>query len=222
MPTPGGDGRVYLYVPLDLPDGSQAPRGTVLLSHGAGGGVDSPDLQALTALTDRGWVVALLEQPWRVAGRRIAVAPPRLDEAATAMLAALRHEPDVLPQPWVLGGRSAGARVAARLSAQAQALCLIAFPLQPPPPHPPLTKTGRLRATPASRADELLIPLRAGIPTLVLQGISDRFGGPDQIADIGASFESTLRVRSYLGDHSQTKNVDAMVGEVASFLAALP
>ncbi len=222
LATPGGDGRAHVYSPAALPDGVQAPRGTVLLGHGAGGGVDAPDLQALTALTGDGWVVALLEQPWRVAGRRIAVAPPILDEAATEMLMALAAEPHLLPRPWVLGGRSAGARVAARLSAHAQALCLIAFPLQPPAPHPPVTKTGRVRATPASRAKELLIPLRAGIPTLVLQGASDPFGGPQQIAAAGTPFGRALTVRSYAGDHNRTKDVDALVGEVADFLAALP
>jgi len=222
LATPGGDGRAHLYPPADLPEGTRAPRGTVLLGHGAGGGVDAPDLQALTALSGDGWVVALLEQPWRVAGRRIAVAPPKLDEAATAMLMALAVPPHLLPRPWVLGGRSAGARVAARLSAHAQALCLIAFPLQPPAPHPPMTKTGRARATPASRREELLIPLRAGIPTLVLQGASDRFGSPDQIAGVGAPFENALTVRSYLGDHNRTEDVDALVVEVAGFLAALP
>lgn len=218
LPTPGGDGRAHVY----SPDGAGTPRGTLLLGHGAGGGVEAPDLQALTALTERGWVVALLEQPWRVAGRRIAVAPPKLDEAATAMLAALSAEPLSLPRPWILGGRSAGARVAARLSARAQALCLIAFPLQPPAPHPPVTKTGRVRAMPPSRSDELVAALRAGTPTLVVQGASDRFGGPEQVSSVGAPFEGTLAVRSYPGDHNRNHDRAALVNDVADFLAALP
>lgn len=216
--TPGGAGRAHLHVP----DGPRSPRGTLLLGHGAGGGVDAADLQALTSLAANGWVVVLLEQPWRVAGRRIAVAPPKLDEAATAMLVALRVDRPSLPRPWVLGGRSAGARVAARLSDHAQALCLISFPLQPPAPHPPVTKTGRVRATPPSRAHELVTPLRAGIPTLVLQGTNDRFGGPEDIRQVVTPFDGALTLRSYPGDHNRNNDVGAAVADVADFLAALP
>ncbi|MGB3593267.1 MAG: hypothetical protein WA994_03775, partial [Ornithinimicrobium sp.] len=70
--TTGGPARVHVYSAAGPP-----PRGTVLLGHGAGAGVESTDLQALTALVGHGWRVALLEQPWRVAGRRLAVAPPK-------------------------------------------------------------------------------------------------------------------------------------------------
>ncbi len=223
LATPGGNGRAHIYSPeAHYAPGAGSLRGTVVLGHGAGGGVDAPDLQALTALTKQGWVVVLLEQPWRVAGRRIAVAPPKLDEAATTMLAALADELHGLPRPWVLGGRSAGARVAARLSALAQALCLIAFPLQPPAPQPPVTKAGRVRKMAPSRADELLAPLRAGIPTLVIQGERDRFGGPEQIAQVAAPHESALVVRSYPGDHNRNTDICALVSDVADFLAALP
>lgn len=223
LATPGGDGRAHIYSPDDeSADGLRHLRGTVLLGHGAGGGVDAPDLQALTALTEQGWVVVLLEQPWRVAGRRMAVAPPKLDEAATAMLAALTAQPHALPRPWVLGGRSAGARVAARLSVQAQAVCLIAFPLQPPAPHPPLTKTGRVRVMPPSRVEELMAPLRAGLPTLVVQGERDTFASPEKIVAVGAPFKNILTVRSYPGDHTRNTDVGALVADVARFLAALP
>lgn len=226
LATPGGEGRAHIYTPTPGSVGTSAidcsPQGTLLLGHGAGGGVDAPDLQALTALTEQGWVVVLLEQPWHVAGRRIAVAPPKLDEAAEVMLSALSDESHGLPRPWVLGGRSAGARVAARLSAYADALVLIAFPLQPPAPHPPLTKTGRVRTNAPSRVDELVAPLRGGIPTLVVQGVSDRFGGPPQIETAGAGFEDSLTVRPYPGDHQRNSALPTLVSDVSDFLAALP
>ncbi|MGB3827234.1 MAG: alpha/beta family hydrolase [Ornithinimicrobium sp.] len=196
------------------------------MGHGAGAGVETLDLQALVALTAHGWCLALLEQPWRVAGRRIAVAPRLLDEATSTMLATLDREADRLPRPWVLGGRSAGARVACRLAepAQAQALLLIAFPLQPPP-----SRGGRVAP---SRIHELLLPVRAGIPALVAQGTRDRFGGPDEVVravaqenagDARSSADGPLPVvRSYPGGHGPTEDGAGLVRDVLTFLDALP
>lgn len=129
------------------------------LGHGAGGGIDAPDLLAARdAALALDWCVARVEQPWRVAGRRVAVAPPRLDEAWLEVLATL--EPRVL----VVGGRSAGARVACRTAAAtaASAVLALAFPL--------LAPSGR------SRAAELALP---DVPVLVVQGERDAFGVPD-------------------------------------------
>lgn len=187
---------------------SSRATGTLLLGHGAGGGVGSADLQALTALADEGWHVVLIEQPWRVAGRRIAVAPPKLDEASSAILDTLEAEGE-LPKPWVLGGRSAGARVACRLSGYAQACLLIAFPLVP---------TRRDGSPGPSRAAELVMPLERGIPTMVLQGESDRFGGPCEIAAVAPD----AQVRGYRGDHSVTRDPSALVADVSTFVHALP
>lgn len=204
------------------------PRGTVLLGHGAGAGVESTDLQALTALVGHGWRVALLEQPWRVAGRRLAVAPPKLDQAAHDMLDAVSAGPDPLPRPWVLGGRSAGARVACRLSERAQGLLLIAFPLQPP----------RVRdRQPPSRVGELQIPIRRGLPVLVLQGERDRFGRAEDMqealrqvrsasprpgGDRTDGDEAVTTVRSYPGDHGPSRDGAALVEDARRFLDALP
>jgi len=224
--TSQGRSRLHCFAAVaDVAGGrdSQGARGTVLLGHGAGGGVDAEDLAALTALTQRGWVVVLLEQPWRVAGRRIAVAPPRLDEATEQMLAAVAGLTEA-PRPWVLGGRSAGARVACRLRAHAQALCLLAFPLTPPQ---------RGTRAQAPRTEELLAPVRDRIPTLVLQGRGDRFGGPMDIADAvdvalppveATSPRDTelLRVRGYPGDHGPSRDLGLVVEEAGSFLDALP
>lgn len=135
-----------------------------MLGHGAGGGVQAPDLAAATdAALDHDLAVALVEQPWRVAGRRVAEAPARLDAAWLAVVHELARE---LPEGagLVLGGRSAGARVACRTAPAlaARAVLALAFPLVAP--------NGR------SRAAELALP---DVPRLVVQGSRDAFGVPE-------------------------------------------
>ncbi len=134
-----------------------------MLGHGAGGGSHARDLAALAArLPAAGVTVVRLEQPWRVAGRRVAPRPAVLDQAWLAALPGV----DVTG-PLVLGGRSAGARVACRTARKLHAagvVCL-AFPLHPP---------GRPER---SRFDELV---NSGVRTLVVQGERDSFGRPEE------------------------------------------
>jgi predicted alpha/beta-hydrolase family hydrolase len=151
--TPRGPARVHVDV---------GERGLLVLGHGAGGGPDAPDLLAARdGAREVGWTVARVEQPWRVAGRRVAEAAPKLDEAWLAVLAQL---PLAYDGPLVLGGRSSGARVACRTATAlgAKAVLALAFPLVPP---------GRT----TSRADELALPT---VPRLVVQGSRDAFGMP--------------------------------------------
>ncbi|MGW8889672.1 alpha/beta hydrolase family protein [Streptomyces sp. NPDC055749] len=132
------------------------------LGHGAGGGIEARDLKALAAaLPGEGVAVALVEQPWRVAGKKLAPAPKTLDTGWRGLWPALAA-PGL---PVVAGGRSAGARVACRTASElgAHAVLALSFPLHPP---------GRPEK---SRADELL---GAGVPTLVVQGGNDPFGRP--------------------------------------------
>ena len=155
LSTPVGRARVHVDV-------AGSPRGRLVLGHGAGGGVEAPDLLAARdAGRSAGLEVVRVEQPWRVAGHRVAVAPARLDVAWSAVLAAL---PPV-PGPLVLGGRSAGARVACRTATAcgAHAVLAPAFPLHPP------SRPER------SRLDELLAP---AVPRLVVSGARDPFGVP--------------------------------------------
>ncbi|MDT9593713.1 alpha/beta family hydrolase [Nocardioides zeae] len=147
------------------------PLATLLLGHGAGNGVEMHDLAGLAdALPAQDVGVVRLEQPWRVAGRKVATAPPTLDVALEAAVRALPA--DDLAAPLVLGGRSAGARSAARCAGRlgAAGAVLIAFPLHPP---------GRPEK---SRRAELDALVDAGVPTLVVQGERDAFGGPDELA----------------------------------------
>lgn len=155
--TDAGEARIT-WVP------ASAPRLVLAVSHGAGGGIEARDLKALAAaLPGHGVTVALVEQPWRVAGKKVAPAPKTLDTGWRGLWPALAA-PGL---PLVAGGRSAGARVACRTATElgAAAVLALSFPLHPP---------GRPEK---SRADELL---GAGVPTLVVQGGNDPFGRPEE------------------------------------------
>jgi predicted alpha/beta-hydrolase family hydrolase len=176
------------------------PRGAVLLGHGAGGGVQAPDLQAATrAALEEEFAVALVEQPYRVAGRRSPAPARQLDAAWIAVVEALRTR-ELADLPLVVGGRSAGARVACRTAAATEAvgvLCL-AFPLQPP------------RGS-QSRLEELDgVP----VPTLVVQGTRDPYGMPPA--------SKVRQVVQVPGDHGLKKDVEAVAAAVRSWLATLP
>lgn len=156
VPTPYGDGRLVVHR-------ARRPIATLVLSHGAGNGIEARDLAALAAaLPGQGFTVALFEQPWRVAGRAIATAPPTLDVGLVAAVDLMRPR-----APLVVGGRSAGARSAARCALRLGAAgCLaLAFPLHPPG-RPEKTRVGEL--------------LGAGVPTLVVQGERDAMGSPEE------------------------------------------
>ncbi len=119
--TPAGDARITWHR-----DATPA-RAVVAVSHGAGGGIEARDLRALAAaLPARGYTVALVEQPWRVAGKKLAPAPKTLDTGWTALWPAL-EKPGL---PVVAGGRSAGARVACRTARElgAHAVLALSFP----------------------------------------------------------------------------------------------
>ena len=135
-----------------------------MLGHGAGGGVGARDLSHLAeALPQRGFTVILAEQPWRVAGRRVATAAPQLDAAWRCATQVLGSS-ELGGLPLVVGGRSTGARVACRTVADTVAVGVLglAFPLRPP------WRPER------SRVHEL--PLDR--PVLIVQGDADLFGQP--------------------------------------------
>ncbi|MFE9722950.1 alpha/beta family hydrolase [Streptomyces sp. NPDC005794] len=155
--TDAGEARIT-WIP------AKKARLVLAVSHGAGGGIEARDLQALAGvLPGHRVTVALVEQPWRVAGKRLAPAPRTLDTGWRGLWPALTA-PGL---PVVAGGRSAGARVACRTAAElgARAVLALSFPLHPP---------GKPEK---SRADELL---GAGVPTLVVQGGRDPFGRPEE------------------------------------------
>lgn len=157
--TPQGEARLETHR-------ARAPRLVLVLTHGAGGGIDARDLVRLAeALPRHGITVTLVEMPWRVQGKKLAPRPALIDEAFRAVVTALRPR-----TPLVLGGRSAGARSACRIGAEvgAAGVLALAFPLHPP---------GRPER---SRVEELL---GSGVPTLVVQGERDPFGTPEEFPD---------------------------------------
>jgi uncharacterized protein len=194
--TPHGLARAHLHAVED-------PRAALVLGHGAGGGVDAPDLLAATeAATSQGIAVALVEQPYRVAGRR---SPPRgsqLDADWIAVVERLRAE--ALPGlPLVVGGRSMGARVACRTAdatGAAAVLCL-AFPLEPP------RRGGKPPQSRLSELDTLIVP------TLVVQGERDPFGIPPPAR--------ARRVVKVPGDHGLKADLSAVAAAVRAWLSEI-
>jgi predicted alpha/beta-hydrolase family hydrolase len=186
IPTPHGPARAHLHE-------VDAPRALLVLGHGAGGGVTAPDLvTATTAAQEEGISVALVEQPYRVAGRRSPAPARQLDAAWVAVVEHLRGD-----VPLIAGGRSAGARVACRTAADTGAagvLCL-AFPVHPP---------GRPEK---SRLDELDA---VDVPVLVVQGERDPFGMPP------AASNRTVAVVA--GDHGLKADRGAIAAAVREWL----
>jgi predicted alpha/beta-hydrolase family hydrolase len=199
--TPLGPARAHTTEPAG------AVLGTLVLGHGAGGGIESADLVAVTAAAaGAGWRVVRVEQPWRVAGKRIAAAPPRLDEGWRAVLDELRAA-DLVTGPLVFGGRSAGARVACRTAAElgATGVLALAFPLHPP---------GKPEKT---RAPELTA---VAVPLVVVQGETDAFGAPAAVAAVLAG-RANASVYAVPGDHALKANVDVVAMAALAWLGEL-
>jgi len=204
--TPFGPARAHVRTPAAPLSRDRGIRdtGTVVLGHGAGGGIDAADLVAVAAEAVRaGHRAVLVEQPWRVAGGRVAPAPPRLDVGWLAVLALLDQE-GLLTGPLVVGGRSAGARVACRTARRvgARAVLALAFPLHPP---------GAADVPGRSRAGELIT---AGVPVVAVQGRRDPFGTP---AELEALAVPGLEIVAVDGGHELT--VPARRGPVSPGVA---
>jgi uncharacterized protein len=192
--TPRGTARAHLH-PADM------SRAALVLGHGAGGGVQAPDLVAATeAALDEQVSVALVEQPYRVAGRRSPPAAAQLDEAWTAVVDVLRAG-ELSGLPLIVGGRSLGGRVACRTAeiTRAVAVLCLAFPLEPP---------RRGSKPPQSRLPELEA---VTVPVLVVQGERDPFGMPPA----GPS----RKLVTVPGDHGLKADPPAIAAAVRTWLA---
>ena len=195
--TPAGLARAHVHP-------AESGRAALVLGHGAGGGVTAPDLLAATraALAENVSVV-LVEQPYRVAGRRSPAPARQLDAAWTAVVHDLQTA-ELGGMPLLVGGRSSGARVACRTAAETGAvgvLCL-AFPLQPP------------RRSASEPAPSRLAELDAvTVPTLVVQGLRDPFGMPPR-----GERRTVAQVQS---DHGLKGDLDGVVAAVRAWLSQL-
>jgi predicted alpha/beta-hydrolase family hydrolase len=190
--TPHGLAKAHLHT-------ADQPRAALVLGHGAAGGVASPDLVAVTAVArSQGACVALVEQPYKVAGRRSPAPARQLDVAWTAVVDHLL-EGELRGLPLLVGGRSLGARVACRTAEAtgAVAVLCLAFPLHAP---------GRSGAA-ASRLQELD---EVTVPTLVVQGERDPFGMPP-----ATERRTVVQVP---GDHSLRTDLEAVAAAVRAWL----
>jgi len=204
--------RAMTKLELDTPHGpaiahlhpAQSPVGVLVLGHGAGGGVTAPDLVAVTgAAHAHGVSVVLVEQPYRVAGRRSPAPAHQLDAAWIAVVEQLL-DGELRGLALVAGGRSSGARVACRTAqatGAAAVLCL-AFPLQPP-----------RRASGAQAPDRLHELDAMTVPVLVVQGERDQFGMPP-----GGPSRTVVRVH---GNHSLRSDLPAVAAAVGGWLTGV-
>jgi predicted alpha/beta-hydrolase family hydrolase len=187
-------------------DAAADARRLLVIGHGAGGGIEAPDLLAVRkACLARGVSVARVLQPYRVAGKKAVPPTGTLDQAWRAVIASLGRRKATAGLELVYGGRSSGARVACRCAAdetcrpRAIAVVALAFPLHPP-----------------GRPEKTRLPELAGVPVpaLVVQGLSDPFGMPPAAAG--------RRVEQVPGDHGLKRNTAAIGELVGDWIAALP
>jgi predicted alpha/beta-hydrolase family hydrolase len=188
--TPHGPARAHL-------DPTDAPSGALVLGHGAGGAVASRDLTKVAAVARAaGLAVALVEQPYRVAGRRSPAPAGQLDAAWMAVVERLKAD-ELRDLPLVVGGRSSGARVACRTAAESGAIAVLclAFPLHAP---------GRPEKTRLPELDAVQVP------TLIVQGASDPFGMPPSARN--------REVVTVAGNHSLSSDLEAVGEAVGAWL----
>src|SRR3954465_14917452 len=201
LETPHGPACVHLREVDD-------PFAALVLGHGAGGGVESPDLQGATkaapeaglagaarAALEAGLAVALVEQPYRVAGRRTPAPANQLDAAWISVIEQLAFE-----VPLIVGGRPSGARVACRTAAEtgAAAVLCLAFPVHPP---------GRPEKSRLAELDAVTVP------TLVVQGARDPFGMPPKRRG-----RTMVAVK---GTHSLASDREGVRAAITAFLGRL-
>jgi predicted alpha/beta-hydrolase family hydrolase len=188
--TPHGPARVHVHV-------AENPVGAMVLGHGAGGGVAARDLTTVkdVALAS-GCSVVLVEQPYRVAGRRSPAPAQQLDAAWMAVIEHLRTDA-IRELPLVAGGRSSGARVACRTAASTGAVAVVclAFPVHPP---------GRPDKTRLPELDAVTVP------TLVVQGAADPFGMPPP--------GRNRLVATVAGNHSLTSDLEGVATAIRDWL----
>ena len=197
LDTPHGPSNVHLHQ-------AEKPRAALVLGHGAGGGVTAQDLVAVTAAAlSESVTVALVEQPYRVAGRRSPAPARQLDASWIAVVEQLRTG-ELGGLPVVVGGRSAGARVACRTAEETGAVGVVclAFPLQPPP-----RRSGEPSPSRLPELDAVTVPL------LVVQGMRDRFGIPPASAR-----RTVVQVQ---GDHGLKTDLEAVGDAVRDWLAGV-
>lgn len=187
-------------------DAAAGARRLLVIGHGAGGGIEAPDLLAVrTACLAAGISVARVLQPYRVAGKKAVPQIGTLDQAWRAVIASLGRRKATAGLEFVYGGRSSGARVACRCAVDESyrprpiGVLALAFPLHPP-----------------GRPDKSRLPELepVAVPVLVVQGLGDPFGMPPAAPG--------RRVEQVPGDHGLKRGTAAIGELVAAWITGLP
>ena len=165
-----------------------------MLGHGAGGGVTAPDLvTAAEVAAAAGVSVALIEQPYRVAGRKSAAPAHHLDAAWLGGRGrAARRGAGAVRRP--LLGRAGGLPDRGRHGRDRRALPRL--PAASARARPEKTRLGELEAV--------------EVPVLIVQGESDPFGMPPE-----APAREVVRLRGDHGLKSDRPGLRAAVAELA-------
>jgi predicted alpha/beta-hydrolase family hydrolase len=191
-----------LYAPNGGPDGETRAPALLVLAHGAGAGQSSPFVVAYaSALAGRGLAVVTFDFTYMARGRKTPDRAPVLEATFRAAVAAAAAREPVRGAPVFIGGKSMGGRIATHLAAEESAwpsgvaplsgVVVLGYPLAPP---------GGRRS-----GDRVSHLKRLGVPTLIVQGTRDVFGGPEEVreavfSDGAAPPIEVLPVQG--GDHS--------------------
>ena len=162
-------------------------RDYLILAHGAGGNMDTPQLKAYAEqIAERGLGAVRFNFAYAEAGKR---APDRTDKLE-ACFRAVATEVAARADRVFVGGRSMGGRIGSHIVAQgfpAAGLVFLAYPLHPP------RKPERIR-------DEHLKTI--SVPMLFLQGSRDPFARADLLDQTIAGLPTATLHRVQNGDHS--------------------
>jgi uncharacterized protein len=145
-------------------------RPTIVLAHGAGGGMETPLLQGFAEGLDAAGVTCLrFNFAYREAGRR---GPDREPALRDVWSAAFLRGAELGVPTWA-GGKSLGGRVASMMAAEgelgAAGLVFVGYPLHPPG-KPERIRDAHLEAVP--------------VPMLFLQGTADPFARRDLLESV--------------------------------------
>jgi predicted alpha/beta-hydrolase family hydrolase len=174
----------------------------LVLAHGAGAGHFSPFMVAYaTALAARGLDVVTFNFGYMERGRKMPDRAPVLEDTFRRAIAGALAHGDLRGAKLFIGGKSMGGRIATHLAAQPEqwpdslpalhGVVVLGYPLAPPGGR----RTG----------DRVSHLKRLTVPTLVVQGTRDAFGGPDEVvgAIAGEGARPPIEVVAVAGgDHS--------------------
>ena len=177
----------------------------LVLAHGAGAGHAHPWMvRYARGLADRGLDVVTFNFPYKEAGRSAPDRAPVLEDAFRRVIASAIAHRHVDAERLFIGGKSMGGRMATHLASapdlwpagapSLDGVVVFGYPLNPP--------GGSKRS-----ADRVSHLARITVPTLIVQGTRDTFGGPDSIRAAVKAHAARAPIEVHGidgGDHSLT------------------